>query len=159
MSTRARVTHTPCGQPIDLSDSNRILEPDTDIEHRCPVTNGPTTVVRHGTRWTVEHILDPTQKQPLYATPAATASGNGSSATPPAARSKTTAPPQPNGCAKPARRSAARSPHRTATTHECHRSSEAVRPNIAPNFAACYVNPDPTRPDPTRSCGWDPRRR
>jgi hypothetical protein len=68
MSTRARVTHTPCGQPIDLSDSNRILEPDTDIEHRCPVTNGPTTVVRHGTRWTVEHILDPTQKQPLYAT-------------------------------------------------------------------------------------------
>jgi hypothetical protein len=63
-----RVTHTPCHQPVDITDDNRLLTPDTDVPHQCPVTDGPYSVVRHGTRWTIQEILDPHRKQPIYTT-------------------------------------------------------------------------------------------
>lgn len=69
MTGRTRVTHTPCGMAVDLdSSTNRLMTPDTDVEHTCPVTTGPHHAVRHGRRWTVENVLDPHHKQPIYPT-------------------------------------------------------------------------------------------
>lgn len=65
-----RVTHTPCHQPVDITDDNRLLTPDTDAPHHCPVTDGQFHVVRHWDRWSIEDALDPWQKQPVYNTQA-----------------------------------------------------------------------------------------
>jgi hypothetical protein len=65
-----RVTHTPCAQPVDLTDDNQVLTPATDVPHRCPVSNGPFQVIRWGTSWSIEDVLDSTKKHPRYATQA-----------------------------------------------------------------------------------------
>lgn len=66
MNGRVRVTHTPCGTAVDLTDDNRIVTPDTDIPHHCTGPAGPWTTQRHGTRWTVQYVLDPEKAQPLF---------------------------------------------------------------------------------------------
>lgn len=63
-----RVTHTPCGQAVDLTDDNRILTAGTDATHQCTGPAGPWTPVPIGSRWTVEFVLDPHQAQPVYDT-------------------------------------------------------------------------------------------
>lgn len=63
-----RVTHTPCHQPVDLTDDNRLLVPDSDVEHHCPVTEGRHHVIRWGTHWSIEDALDWHKKQPRYTT-------------------------------------------------------------------------------------------
>lgn len=63
-----RVTHTPCGQPVDLTDDNRILTAGTDALHQCTGPAGPWTAERHGSRWTVEFVLDPHATQAVYDT-------------------------------------------------------------------------------------------
>lgn len=63
-----RLTHTPCGQPIDLTDDNHILTRNTTQPHHCPGPAGPWTVTSTGRRWTLEFALDPHATQPTYDT-------------------------------------------------------------------------------------------
>ena len=54
-----RVTHTPCGQAVDLTDDNRIVTAGTDVPHQCTGPAGPWTARPLGRRWTLEFALDP----------------------------------------------------------------------------------------------------